>query len=46
VQPFGNSLVTMTLTGTQIDQLLEQQFNNLTAGQNRILQVSNGFTYT
>jgi 5'-nucleotidase len=46
VQPFGNSLVTMTLTGTQIDQLLEQQFDNPTAGQNRILQVSNGFRYS
>lgn len=57
VQPFGNSLVTMTLTGAQIDTLLEQQFTGCTlgypvgappAGQpfNRILQVSNGFTYT
>jgi 5'-nucleotidase len=46
VQPFGNSLVTMTLTGAQIDTLLEQQFNNPGAGQNRILQVSNGFTYS
>ena len=26
VQPFGNSLVTMTLTGAQIDDVLEQQF--------------------
>lgn len=46
VQPFGNSLVTMTLTGAEIDALLEEQFDNPTAGQNRILQVSNGFTYT
>jgi len=46
VQPFGNSLVTMTLTGTQIDTLLEQQFDNPTPGQRRILQVSEGFTYT
>lgn len=46
VQPFGNSLVTMTLTGAQIDQVLEQQFNNPAPGQNRILQVSDGFTYT
>ena len=47
VQPFGNSLVTMTLTGAQIDTLLEQQFigcDGQTA--NRILQVSNGFTYS
>ena len=42
VQPFGNSLVTMTLTGAQIDALLEQQF----AGANGILQVSDGFSYT
>lgn len=46
VQPFGNSLVTMTLTGAQIDTLLEQQFDNPTVGTNRILQVSNGLTYT
>jgi 5'-nucleotidase len=46
VQPFGNSLVTLTLTGTQIDTLLEQQFDNPVAGQMRILQVSDGFTYT
>jgi 5'-nucleotidase len=42
VQPFGNSLVTMTLTGSQIKALLEQQFT----GGNGILQVSEGFSYT
>ncbi len=44
VQPFGNSLVTMTLTGEQIHTLLTQQW----VGQEnpRILQVSEGFTYT
>jgi 5'-nucleotidase len=46
VQPFGNSLVTMTLTGQQIKDVLEQQFDNPAVGQNRIMQVSNGFTYT
>lgn len=46
VQPFGNNLVTVTMTGAQIKQALEQQFNNPAPGQNRILQVSNGFTYT
>jgi 5'-nucleotidase len=46
VQPFGNNLVTMTLTGTQIEQLLEQQFCNPSSTSNRILQVSEGFTYT
>jgi len=46
VQPFGNSLVTMTLTSTQLKQLLEQQFPGC-AGQTsqRILQVSNGVAY-
>ncbi|SDZ01978.1 bifunctional UDP-sugar hydrolase/5'-nucleotidase [Nitrosomonas sp. Nm33] len=32
VQSFGNSLVTMTLTGSQIHTLLEQQFMGCTAG--------------
>ncbi len=55
VQPFGNSLVALTVTGTQIKQLLEQQFMGCTqgypatdtAGQpyDRILQVSEGFSY-
>ncbi|HJU81293.1 MAG TPA: bifunctional metallophosphatase/5'-nucleotidase [Acidimicrobiia bacterium] len=43
VQPFGNSLVTMTLTGAQIEALLEQQFRT---GGNTILQVSEGFAYS
>jgi 5'-nucleotidase len=47
VQPFGNSLVTMTLTGAQIDTLLEQQFNGCgIQNANRILQVSEGFSYS
>ena len=44
VQPFGNSLITMTLTGTQIHTLLTQQWVGQTSP--RILQVSDGFTYT
>ena len=37
----------MTLTGAQIDTLLEQQFNGCgTQNANRILQVSAGFTYS
>ena len=44
VQPFGNSLVTMTLTGTQIDTLLEQQW--VGQASPRILRASNGLTYT
>jgi 5'-nucleotidase len=46
VQPFGNTLVVMDLTGAQIKTLLEQQFDNPEAGSSRILQVSKGFTYS
>ena len=45
VQPFGNSLVTMTLTGAQIDTMLEQQFDNPTPGASRMLQVSESVSY-
>ena len=41
VHPFGNTLVTISLTGAQIDALLEQQF---TTGSG-VLQVSQGFEY-
>jgi 5'-nucleotidase len=43
IQPFGNSLVALTLTGEQVRQLLEQQWQ----GQPfpRILQIS-GLSYT
>jgi 5'-nucleotidase len=46
VQPFGNSLVTKTMTGDQIRRLLEQQFPGC-GGQTvqRTLQVSNTFRY-
>jgi 5'-nucleotidase len=46
VQPFQNTLVTMNLTGEQIDTLLEQQFDNPSPGSNRVLQVPEGFSYT
>jgi len=48
VQPFGNSLVTMTLTAQQIKNVLEQQFANCLGqgGANRIMQISNGLAYT
>ena len=42
VQPFGNSLVTLTLTGAQIERVLEQQFQPTIT---RILQPSRGFAY-
>lgn len=46
-QPFGNSLVTMTLTAQQIKDVLEQQFSGC-KGQTaqRIMQISNGFKYS
>ncbi len=46
VQPFGNSLVTKTMTGAQIHLLLEQQFVGC-GGQTtqRILQISAGFSW-
>lgn len=47
VQPFGNSLVTMTLTAQQIKNLLEQQFVGcLGQTAQRILQISNGLNYS
>ncbi len=42
-QPFRNQLVTMTLTGRQIKQALEQQW--LDPKRPRILHVSSGFQY-
>ena len=45
VHPFGNSMVTMTLTGAQIDTLLEQQFREEGTGYGNMLQPSAGFTY-
>ena len=46
VHPFGNSMVTMTLTGRQIDALLEQQFRDEEVTTTRgVLQVSRGFSY-
>ena len=46
VQPLDNTLVTLSLTGAQIDTLLEQQFDDSPGGYDRILQVSEGFSYT
>jgi len=42
-QPFRNQLVTLTLTGAQIKNALEQQW--LDPKRPRILQVSRGFSY-
>jgi 5'-nucleotidase len=53
VQPFGNILQTLTLTGAQIDRMLEEQFCGVnsphatpTAGFFKVLLPSAGFTYT
>jgi 5'-nucleotidase len=44
VQPFGNALVTLTLTGVQLQALLEQQWS-ARSERARILQPSRGFSY-
>ncbi len=50
VQPFGNSLVTLTLTGAQIELMLEQQFCGINSPANggfpRVLQPSSTVHYT
>jgi len=48
VQPFGNTLTSLTLTGAQLHALLEQQLasGTNTVARPRILQVSQGFGYT
>ena len=43
IQPFYNNLVTMTLSGAQILQLLEQQWRG--QPHPRVMQVSRGFSY-
>ena len=43
VQPFGNDLVVLTLTGADIETLLKQQYQ---PSGNNILQVSDGFSFT
>jgi len=46
IQPFSNNLVTMTLTGAQIVQLLEQQWIGRSGPTGTMLQVSRGFSYS
>ncbi|MDR3369124.1 bifunctional metallophosphatase/5'-nucleotidase [Rhodoferax sp.] len=55
VEPFGNTLTTLNLTGAQIQSLLAEQWNKAnrdakvnttTGGAGRLLAVSKGFTYT
>lgn len=45
IQPFFNNLVTMTLSGAQVLQLLEQQWSDRIDG-GRVMHVSKGFTYS
>ncbi len=46
VQPFSNSLVTMTLTGAQLKAVLEQQATAGSDGTGRMLQISHSLTYS
>ncbi|MGY1780395.1 bifunctional metallophosphatase/5'-nucleotidase [Geodermatophilus sp. SYSU D01036] len=46
VQPFSNTVNTITLTGAAIDDVLEQQFRGLPDGsQDLVLSTSDGFRY-
>jgi 5'-nucleotidase len=47
VQPFGNNLIVMTITGEQLHTLLEQQWSMAgTAEKANLLSVSAGFSFT
>jgi 5'-nucleotidase len=46
VQPFSNIVVTMDLTGSQIERVLEEQWCGPNRTAIKMLQVSSGFTYT
>ncbi|HVJ01148.1 MAG TPA: bifunctional metallophosphatase/5'-nucleotidase [Sphingomonas sp.] len=45
VQPFGNVLTVLRLTGRQLRAVLEQQFDEAKAGGQSLLLVSRGFSY-
>src|SRR3954454_18852977 len=45
VQPFGNTLVVKSCTGQQIYDVLNQQFNNPSAGSNRFMLPSGNVRY-
>jgi 5'-nucleotidase len=45
VQPFGNTLVTVTLSGAELRTLLERQWSATRPERARILQPSRGLTY-
>lgn len=46
VQPFNNYLVSLDLTGAEIKTLLGEQWSGANTAQPKILQVSEGFSYT
>lgn len=46
VLPFRNRIVVQTMTGALIKDVLEQQFDNIAPGQDRILNASQGFSYS
>ncbi|HEY3781116.1 MAG TPA: bifunctional metallophosphatase/5'-nucleotidase [Fimbriimonadaceae bacterium] len=46
VQPFGNTLVEMDLTGDQLKQVLEYSIDATAGGKGRCVQVSKGFHFT
>jgi 5'-nucleotidase len=46
VQPFGNTLVVKSCTGQQLYDVLNQQFNNPSAGSNRIMLPSANVKYS
>lgn len=45
VQPFSNTVNTITLTGAAIDDVLEQQFRGASSGTDLVLSTSDGFRY-
>ena len=46
VQPFNNNVATITLTGQQILTVLQQQYSGKNEKAPKLLQPSEGFTYT
>lgn len=47
VQPFGNNLIVMTVTGAQLETMLEQQWTMASGAEKaNMMAVSTGFSYT
>ena len=45
IQPFGNDLIALTLTGTQLQELIRKQLHDRHAGEPTTLQVSHNLRY-